>query len=48
MAFTLKKQTKVTEAAEEVAVEEVVAKEVKETPTPAKVPDGGTSWFTAK
>jgi predicted nucleotidyltransferase len=26
MAFTLKKQTKVTEAAEEVAVEEVVAK----------------------
>ena len=48
MAFTLKKQTKVNEAAEEVVVKEVVAKEVKEIPAPAKVPDGGTSWFMAK
>jgi hypothetical protein len=47
MAITLKK--KVTEAAEEVAVEEVVvAKEVKETPAPAKAPATGTSWFMSK
>ena len=46
MAITLKK--KVTEAAEEVAVEVVVAKEVKETPAPAKAPATGTSWFMAK
>jgi hypothetical protein len=26
----------------------VVAKEVKETPAPAKAPVGGTSWFMAK
>ena len=41
---------KVKEIIEEVkqVKEEVVAKEVKETPAPAKVPDGGTSWFTAK
>ena len=41
---------KVKEIIEEVkqVKEEVVAKEVKETPTTTKVPDGGTSWLKAK
>jgi hypothetical protein len=43
-----KKVKAIEETAEEVAVEEVVAQEVKETPTPAKAPATGTSWFTSK
>jgi hypothetical protein len=43
-----KKVKAIEEAVEDVAVEQVVAEEVKKTPAPAKAPATGTSWFTSK